>query len=67
MNHNDQIKRIKKQIKAKGFMDEDDYKSLRYHQLCNQEEAKSKIKLIFIDFANAIIPRFLKSILKRKE
>ncbi|GEA69112.1 hypothetical protein PA3_32700 [Acinetobacter pittii] len=67
MDHDVQIKVIKKQIKAKGFMDEDDFKAIRYHQLCNQEKAKSKIKLIFIDFANAIIPSFLKSMLKRKE
>lgn len=67
MNHEDQIKITKKQIKAKGFMDDDDFKAIRYHQLCNQEEAKSKIKSIFIDFANAIIPKFLKSMLKRKE
>ena len=60
MNHEDQIKIIKKQIKAKGFMDEEDFKVMRYHQLCNQEEAKSKIKSIFIDFANAIIPNFFK-------
>lgn len=55
MNHEQQIKLIKKQIKAKGFMDEDDWKALRYHQLCNQEEAKLKVKLILIEFANAII------------
>ncbi|MEQ1066298.1 hypothetical protein ABLB96_14665 [Acinetobacter sp. XH1741] len=67
MNHEQQIKLIKKQIKAKGFMDEDDWKALRYHQLCNQEEAKLKVKLILIEFANAIIPKFIKSMFKHKE
>ncbi|BBU19160.1 hypothetical protein BE1S18E01_26880 [Acinetobacter sp. BEC1-S18-ESBL-01] len=66
MNHGAQIKLIKKQIKAKGFMDEDDLKALRYHQLSNQEQAKSKIKLIFIDFVYDITPKFLKNLVKRK-
>lgn len=67
MNHEQQIKIIKKQIKAKGFMDEDDWKALRYHHLCNQEEAKSKVKVILIDFANEIIPKIIKSMFKHKE
>lgn len=66
MNHDDQIKIIKKQIKAKGFTDEDDWKAIRYHQLCNQKEAKLKIKLIFVDLVHNIILKFLKKLLKLK-